>query len=275
LVTGEERFPYTTGGAWLEDGLLLPRGFPDEGAGIEIWDVRDNTRTRLQWVQGIEGTMSRREDGTPVFSSQVVEWFRNAAKVYCVQDMAVALGPEFKTYPEHNYVLAVPPTSYGMDRIAIELFLKDNQIACTKIAPFEDHHVSRNGRFVVKVSDRYQVSFFTIEDTSIVNVDFPRTGDMGRFTWAYDNSGFYSQMREGGAIFVLPLIPNPISPIMKAWLPKEYLSPEARQARESWEAREQIAKTQSAIVFWFGVAVLVLLPLGILGWRGWVRRWWR
>ena len=92
-TTGNEQPAFAIGQFWLSDILFVDGIVPPQ---IWIADISDESLIPLQWVQNIEGATSRLGDSTLVFSPEVVNWFRNAEKVYFVSwhHWAIALGSE-------------------------------------------------------------------------------------------------------------------------------------------------------------------------------------
>ena len=85
--------------------------------------------------------------------------------------------------------------------------------------------------------------------------------------WAYDDSGVYYQPSQPGSLFMIPY-PLPVYPILKVKVPKEYLSPEARQAAEAREAKELAAARVRVVLLMVGGIGATLVIVGLaLWWR--------
>lgn len=270
LETGEVR-PTLAGSHWLNNNLVLGGavwgGVGEQQAKFAIWDVTDDSITPIQWVQGIEGATTRLEDGSQMFSSEVVQWFQNAEQVYYIKQKkwAIALGADFKNHSETNYILASRTSGQYWKPESILDFLADNYISYTEIDRTIINGSARessDGRFIVR-SD----GFFTADGQKIG--PYIEAGP-AVYGWAYDDSGVYAQHIRSGEMWVIPKA----QPILKINLPLEYMSPEA-QATETMRQlqltqQKQARQRQDAIMFG-GVIVALLMLLGG-GWFFWRRR---
>jgi hypothetical protein len=192
--------------------------------GFTVCDISDGTKISVEWSEGIAEA-----------TDEVIERFRNADQVYYISitRWAVALGPDFKTHPEQAYVLA---EKYGYDPAdSVLSFLKDHQISYQElIYPNEGpQFVSHNKRFVTRLFG--EDGFYTLDGTKIGPLydnfigEYP--GCCSTYGWAYDDSGIYAQAHiQSGGMFPYP---TPRQPIIKIYLPTEYLTPAARQAQQS------------------------------------------
>jgi hypothetical protein len=242
-------------------------GVGDERGEFGVWDVTDNSVISVQWVQGTEGTTTRLEDGTQIFSPEVVEWFRSAESVYYVrwESWAVALGPDFKTHPENNYILASRRSGQYWDPESILTFLNDNHIAYIEVdKEFFSGSAgpSHDGRFIARFD-----GFFTSDGQEIgplYDSIAYLVGSPVAYGWAYDDSGVYVQYLEGGTLWIFPQLPRKKQPILKINLPIEYLSPEARASEETrWEQEQR--ESLQRVAFWI---ILTIVTAGLVAfWR--------
>ncbi len=254
-ITDEEHSAFSIGRFWLTTTLFLDDAFPPE---TKVADLSDETLTSLQWVQNMEGTTTQLVDGSQKYSQEVVQWFQGANQVYYISPRrwAVALSKDFKAHPENNYILANKADDFSN---SILKFLQDNKIAYEEISYPNNGSdlVSHNKRFVMpsKGSD----GFYTIDGTRIGPFyDFIR-GDHSccvAYGWAYDDSGIYVQgdaIGEGG---MFPFPPK-AQPILKLDLPSNYLTPMAREIRETrqMQVRLKVVTRVSMLILLFAIAL--------------------
>jgi len=274
LNTGEVRPARTTGPYWLNSEMILSGevwgGVGEERGEFSILDVTDGSLTPLQWVQGIAGTTTRLEDGSQMFSSEVVQWFQNAEHVYYIQQKkwAIALGPDFKNHPESNYILASRRSGQYWKPESILVFLTDNHISYIEIdrTLSGSAGVSHDGRFIARFD-----GFFTADGQEIGPMyDFTNymEGSPVAYSWAHDDSGVYVQYDRGWDMWTIPKV----QPILKINLPPEYMSPAARAAAEAYQlrsAQQKQARQRQGAIMWGSVvvALIVLLSGGWLVWR--------
>ncbi len=264
--TGEVRPALITAAPiWLDNQFVLGTS--------AVWDVRDDSLTQLQWVESMEGTTSRLEDGTLVFSSEVVEWFQRAEHVYYVPEFpirAIALSSDFKNHPESNYLLKTPSTSRAGDDQAILTFLEENDIPYIEIGKMLSGSAwaSHDGRLIARFD-----GFFTAEGEKIGPMyDFTNymEGSPVAYGWAHDDSGVYVQYDRGWDMWTIPKA----QPILKINLPPEYMSPAARAAAEAYQlqlAQQKQARQRQGVMTWGSLAGAVVVLLGG-GWLVWRRR---
>jgi hypothetical protein len=226
LITGEEQPLSVASDYWLSSELLLQEIKYEGVRQFQIFDVKAGTQTPLQSVFGIPDTTSRLDDGTLVFSPEVLTWFRQAKKVYYVPagtlSIAVALASDFKARPQDNYALATPRANG--DPSIIIAFLKENAIAYQEIRGqyyYDNPLPSHNGRFVATgaiITD--------MEGREIV-----RYGGTSITGWAHDDSGIYFQPPDSsdGPILMPLFRPGKAVPILKLKVPAEYLQKEQTQ----------------------------------------------
>lgn len=259
-VTGQRQLDTSCGKWWLSNSLKLG-GYTETASspgGFTICDINDGTKVVAQWVEAIPGTTTQLADGTETFSPEVAEWFRNAEQVYYISfaQWAVALGPDFKAHPERAYVLA--SNEYYPNSIL--KFLKDNQISYMEIDFPNQSKQSHDGRFVVKGG----YSFFAISDGHLIShVDLPNLGSAMVFAgWTYDDSGIYIHSRSEESLIFPPILEKK-QPVLKIYLPPEYLTPTAQQELEDYQkkARTVLAVRISELIF------LVVAGLLFFWWR--------
>jgi hypothetical protein len=225
LVTGEEQELLHVGYYWLSDRWLLQETDIQGVRQFWIFDVIDRTQTPLQWVNGMPGMVSRLNDGTLAFSSEVLAGFQKAETVYFVPEslkIAVAVAPDFKTYPENNYVLATPRSYQTTDPEAIVAFLTENAIPYVEIKNKyyyypPDPLPSHNGRFIATGT-----LITTSDDEVVVRA---KEFDGVIYGWAYDDSGIYYQLPtvRGGPILMPLFSIGKAEPILKLKVPEAYL----------------------------------------------------
>jgi hypothetical protein len=227
LTTGEEQRLSAYSDYWISSELLLQETKYEGVREFQIYDVQTKSQTPLQSVLAISGATSRLDDGTLVFSPEVLTWFQQADKVYYAPDslsIAIALASDFKSHPQANYVFATSGNS-PRDSEAIARFLMENNITYVEIHrgfDFEHPLPSHDGRFVA-VGSRITTPGGEILVQTTKYID-PITG------WASDDSGVYFQssgVQDPPILF--PLFSLGIrQPILKLNLPPEYLTPAAR-----------------------------------------------
>jgi hypothetical protein len=268
-VTGERRKNTSCGISWLTNAVRLGAWTPSDGYSWEfkVCDINDGSEVSAQWVEGMAGTVTQQGDGTRIYDPKVVQWFQNAEQVYFIawHRWAVALGPDFKSHPENNYVMAIPRRgSYWIEDDILKL-LNDNQIAYTVISYPNSGYagVSHNGQFATPL---FRDGFYTVDGTRIG----PLYGNLTNgykecctaYGWAYDDSGIYVQGDTVGSGGMFPY-PAKAQPILKLNLPDEYLSPAALQTQE-------VRQNQARRALLIRISTMVLLPAGI--WFFWWRK---
>jgi len=262
-VTGQRQGDTSCGEWWLSKTLKLG-GYTqavDTPGKFTVCDIIDGTKIAAQWVEAIPGTTTQSADGTETFSAEVVEWFRNAEQVYYIsfRQWAVALGPDFKVHPERVYVLA----SEDYYPNSILKFLKDNQITYTEIDFPNQRPQSHGGRFIASFVWREGFNFFTVADEHLISkAELPDLAlDTLYAGWAYDDSGIYILSRAGGSLIIPPLLEKK-QPILKIYLPPEYLTQTARQELAAYQkqARTVLVVRISGLIF------LVVAGLAFFWW---------
>lgn len=229
LATDEEQPLSIAGGVWLSEIWLLQAADSTiYGRQFWIFDITDRSQVPLQWVQGMANTTFRQNDGTLIFSPDVLTWFRQADTVYYAPEgglnIAVALSTDFKDQPEVNYVLATPRSHKNGGEEAIAAFLIENAIPYVEVKSRyyyypPDPLLSPNERFIATGT---QIT--TLKGELVVETEELYGVIHG---WAYDNSGIYYQLsRLSNGPALMPLLRvGQTQPILKLKIPEEYLSP--------------------------------------------------
>ncbi len=269
-MTGREESLAKTGAGqfWLSENLMLIAKQDGDNLSQSILDIDDKRMSPLRWVHAISGATTRTTDGKLVFSNQVVEWFREAERVYYIPErhIALALAHDFKLHPEGNFFLETPRTHRGGDEEAILAFLQENNISYIEIQN-EPSYTSHDGGFQADFIGADILRFVDAQGRELARTTIPHTGLTTFYGWASDDSGVYVQGYQIGSIFLFEPA-GPSRPVLKINLPKEYLSPEARQREETRQAEQ--------LRIWVLVGAVVLLLGGALfgtwWWQKRVRR---
>ncbi len=243
-LTNERRPDPGCGEWWLTGTIRIGGDVGDANRHGEFWicDLSDGSRVQPKWVQDAPGMITQAADGSESFSPQVLEWFRDAEQVYYVasQRWAVAMSPDFKTYPGHIYLL----TNRLNDPVdSVLRFLTDNHIPYRRIGYAGDgtSRVSHNGRFVLPSLG--SPGFYASDGARIGPLyDYVQRDQWccRAYGWASDDSGVYAQGNVIGDATMFAL-PPPAQPIMKLDLPTAYLTPEAQQTMRNRQNLQQLA----------------------------------
>ncbi len=254
LITGEEQRLSAASDYWISSELLLQETKHEGVREFQISNVKTRSQTPLRSILAIPDATSRLDNGTLVFSPEVLSWFQQAETVYYAPDslsIAIALAGDFKSRPQENYVLATS-ANYPRDSDAIAKFLTENKIQYTEIhRGFDSEHPlpSHDGRFVA-VGSRITTpgGEMLVQTTEYIE---PIAG------WASDDSGVYFQPAGvSNAPILFPLFrPGIAQPILKLRLPPEYLTPTARQTQEARQYQENQVRMSPVI----GISILLLL----------------
>ena len=268
-VTGQLQRDTSCGEWWLSKTLKLG-GYTqavDTPGKFTVCNIIDGTELAAQWVEAMPGTTTQSVDGTETFSAEVVGWFRNAEQVYYIsfRQWAVALGPDFKDHPERAYILA----SEDYYPNSILKFLKDKQISYTEINFPSQSQRSHDGRFIASFVWREGFSFLTVADEHLISK--AEMADLALDTmfagWAYDDSGIYILSRAGESLIIPPILEKK-QPVLKIYLPPEYLTSTAQQELADYQkqARTVLVVRFSELIF------LVVAGVLLFWWRRKVNR---
>jgi hypothetical protein len=235
----------------------------DDQTGAEsyyLYDLNGNKLMQLNWIE------VKRDHS---FAVNALSVFQSAEKVYILQvgsaALAVALAPDYSHQPEANFVFG-RYSDYETSLKEINKILQDNQI---KFEIPASREISPNGLFKYNFGHIDLVAEKRTITEGYQGYNFYRQG------WVYQDRGVILQSNPVYLIgtccdvFISPtFFPIP-QPILLLKVPKEYLSPAARQAEEAHEAQEQVAKWWALIEFWVVVViVMVAFTLNVIhGWK--------
>jgi hypothetical protein len=185
-----------------------------------------------------------------------LEAFRMADQVYLMGGSAIALAKDFAQHLEANFILG----GAGTSREEIRKILSEHGINLPDNSALDPLHefVSHNGLFKYNFGN-----IDLVAEKRTIREGYEGYSFYGQW-WAYEDRGVVLEstqtiylVGEEASIFINPkFFPIP-QPILLLKVPKEYLSPAARQAEEAHEAQEQAAKRQAAIEFWVVVAIVI------------------
>lgn len=205
-----------------------------------------------------------------VIDPDELEVFRTTNDIYFIAGLAIVLTPDFVQHPEANFVLGrFAETS---DRL-IRNILSDHGINLPDNSALDTLHgfVSHNGLF------KYNFGNINLVARNLTLREGYKGYSFYGQWWAYEDRGVVLAstqtiylIGEEGTLFINPkFFPIP-QPILLLKVPKDYLSPAARQAEEAHEAQEQAAKRWAMIEFWV-VVVIVIAAFTLNVIRGWKR----
>jgi hypothetical protein len=216
---------------FLNDELIFYSYYGNDG---NVLDIKTGTKYPIKrFTRGRSDAFSNNEMNLMILAEEL----RNAEEIYLVDnDFVIALAPDFRTFPEHNFFTGWFDFP-GSDPDALQRFLQENEITYRLIPDqFPSELVSPDGRFIASADGIFslETGHKIVEGYSARGLFHPYSGkNFSVRGWTYDSTGaIYSKFLnpclveasfflsdEPGCFFEVP------QPLLKLRVPDEYLLP--------------------------------------------------